>query len=111
MDETLEVVGIITGPLPLAGRFARLAARGLPAICLLLGIAVVRKEKLFATQALPFSRAFHDPVPPRYSSDMRRHKGRRATKTGKKIEELLKSLWVKKTKAKPKKRHFHPAEE
>ena len=64
MDGTTEVVAVLPGPLPLAACLARFAALWFLAIRLLLGITVVREENIFATQALPFSCPFHDPVLP-----------------------------------------------
>jgi len=62
MVGAFEVTGILTGPLALTRGFAGFAAIRIAAIGLFLGVAVIRGEELFATQAQPLSDALHDPV-------------------------------------------------
>jgi hypothetical protein len=64
MVGSLEVTGIVTGPLTLTHGFAGLATFRLAAIGLRLGVTVVREEEIFATPAQPFFDAFHAPAPP-----------------------------------------------
>jgi len=84
MVGALEVAGIVTGPLPLASGFARLATLSPVAIGLCLGVTIVREEEIFATPALPFSGAFHEPAPPGQSSDIRTNGERKGLKAGRK---------------------------
>jgi len=84
MVGTLEVAGILSGPLPLTSDFTRLAALRLAAIGLCLGVAVVREEENPATPALPFSDAFHEPEPPEQSSNIRTNGERKGLKAGRK---------------------------
>jgi len=90
MVGTLEVTGIITGPLPLARGLARLATLRLTAIDLCPGVTVVRGEKLFAAQAQPFSDALHDPVPPGQSSNIKKKQGRKGLSAGRKQKNRVK---------------------
>jgi len=77
MVRSLEVIGILLGPLPLTCGFAGLAAVRLSAVDLGLGVTVIGEEELPATRALPFSGAYHGPEPPGHSSDMKESKGRK----------------------------------
>jgi hypothetical protein len=84
MVGTLEVTGIVTGPLTLTHGFTGLATLRFAAIGLSLGVTVVRGEELFTTPAQPFSDALHDPVPPGQSSNIKNNQGRKGLNAGRK---------------------------
>jgi hypothetical protein len=111
MVRSLEVIRVFAGPSPLAGRFTGLAAVRLAAVDLRLDVTVIGEEEVFATRTLPFSDAFHDPEPPGQSSNMNGSKGRKREKQGRKPKNGFNNRLVKKTRPKPKKMHFHNAEE
>jgi len=60
VDVTLEIIRIFLCPESLAGHFGGLAAVRLEAMCLPLGVTVIRGKELFTAVAVLFLDAFHD---------------------------------------------------